>query len=128
MISSRKREEQKGEEAGEAMDALHSTHLVAVDALVRIVCALKIPSAVITGDRHIRRINGPTINIEGIFSPVLQVGSKLEIGSVIGHIYDIHGSQRESVLSPYDGFLIALTDHAFIKSGNSCCTIAVFET
>ena len=36
-------------------------------------------------------------------------------------------AQRESILSPYDGFLIALTDHAFIKVGNSCCTIAVLE-
>lgn len=46
-ISFRMKEERRGEEAGEAMDVLHSTHLVAVDALVRIVCALKIPSAAI---------------------------------------------------------------------------------
>jgi uncharacterized protein len=87
-----------------------------------------IPSDMISGERPLRRINGPIVGLDGIFSPILDVGSALEVGSVIGYIYDVHGSKRESVLSPYKGYLIALTDHAFIKTGNSCCTIAVLET
>ena len=86
-----------------------------------------IPLEMISGDIHLRRINGPTIGIHGIFSPVLPVGSVLESGTIIGYVYDIHGSKRETVVSPYNGYLIALTDHAFIKAGNSCCTIAVLE-
>ena len=86
-----------------------------------------IPHEMISGKIHLRRVNGPVIGIDGIFSPLLSVGCVLEIGSIIGYIYDIHGSKRESVLSPYNGYLIALTDHAFVKTGNSCCTIAVLE-
>ena len=86
-----------------------------------------IPQDMISGETHLRRVNGPIIGIDGIFSPLLPVGSVLEVGSVIGYIYDIHGSKRESVLSPHKGYLIALTDHAFVKTGNSCCTIAILE-
>ena len=86
-----------------------------------------IPQDMISGETHLRRVNGPIIGIGGIFSPLLPVGSVLEVGSVIGYIYDVHGSKRESVLSPHKGYLIALTDHAFIKTGNSCCTIAILE-
>ena len=74
-----------------------------------------IPQDMISGKTHLRRVNGPVISIDGIFSPLLPVGSVLEVGSVIGYIYDIHGSKRESVLSPHKGYLIALTDHAFVK-------------
>ena len=62
-----------------------------------------IPQDMISGETHLRRVNGPIIGIDGVFSPLLPVGSVLEVGSVIGYIYDIHGSKRESVLSPHKG-------------------------
>ena len=58
-----------------------------------------VPETMISGETHLRRMNGPTIGLDGIFSPALSVGSLLEIGTIIGYIYDIHGSKRETILS-----------------------------
>lgn len=74
-----------------------------------------------------RRASGPTITAEGVFVPAVRPGDWLGVAGLIGTICSLDGSVRQRLLVRRPGFVVSLTERAWVRPGQSCVTMGVAD-
>ncbi len=78
-------------------------------------------------DRVWRRESGPRTTRAGVLVPRVGPGGSFTRGAPLAELRGLSGELREVLVSPWEGFVVALPEKALVQAGVSCATLAVPE-